>query len=144
MCSVLKNVIADLYHRPHLTEIVEIKHVPWFKNGAIFFFVAEIKRLIGWYSCESDKNTEGSLELCLHQGGWILATSLRVVLVWVYTWDSLPINDIKRLWPIHILQTSNMQYAFGVKVYGEVLYLEFYSVFSEQFISNEILLCKRL
>ena len=27
-------------------------------------------------------------------------------------------------------------------MYGEVLYLEFYSVFSEQFINDEILLCK--
>ena len=39
---------------------------------------------------------------------------------------------------------TNMQYAFGVKVYGEVLYLKFYSVFSEPFIIDEILLCKRL
>ena len=37
-----------------------------------------------------------------------------------------------------------MQYAFEVQVYGEVLYLEFYSVFSEHLIDNEILLCKRL
>ena len=37
-----------------------------------------------------------------------------------------------------------MQYAFGVQVYGEVLYLEFFPVFSEQFINDEILLCKRL
>jgi len=33
-------------------------------------------------------------------------------------------------------------YAFGLQVYGEVLYLEFYSVFSEQFINDEKLLCK--
>ena len=60
---------------------------------------------------------------------------------------SLLIKDIKRLWPIHTVntvQTSNMQHAFGVQVYGEVLYLEFYSVFSELFINDEILLCKRL
>ena len=38
----------------------------------------------------------------------------------------------------------NMQYAFGVQVYGEVMYFEFYSVFSEQFISDEILLYKRM
>ena len=68
------------------------------------------------------------------QGGWILATS-PCVLAWVYTWDSLLIKDVKRLWPIHTVQISNMQYAFGVQVYGEVLYLEFYSVFSEQFIN---------
>ena len=37
-----------------------------------------------------------------------------------------------------------MQYAFVVQVYGEVLYLEFYSVISDQFINDEILLCKRL
>jgi len=37
-----------------------------------------------------------------------------------------------------------MQYAFGGQVYGQVLNLEFYSVFSEQFINDEILLCKRL
>ena len=37
-----------------------------------------------------------------------------------------------------------MQYAFGVQVYKEVLYLEFYSDFSEQFNNDEILLCKRL
>ena len=37
-----------------------------------------------------------------------------------------------------------MQYAFGVQVYKEVLYLELYSVFLEQFINDEILLCKRL
>ena len=29
-----------------------------------------------------------------------------------------------------------MQYAFGVNACGEVLYLEFYSVFSEQFIND--------
>ena len=34
-----------------------------------------------------------------------------------------------------------MQYAFGVQVYGEILYLE---VFSEPFINDEILLYKRL
>ena len=44
---------------------------------------------------------------------------------------------------IRIIQTSNMQHAFGVQVYGEVLYLKFYSVFSEPFINDEILLCKR-
>ena len=71
---------------------------------------------------------------------WILATS-PCVLAWVYTSDSLLIKDVKRLWPIHTVQISNMQYAFGVPVYGEVLYLEFYSVFSEQFINDEILLC---
>jgi len=37
-----------------------------------------------------------------------------------------------------------MQYALGVQVYGEVLYLKFYSVFSEPFINEEILLCERL
>ena len=37
-----------------------------------------------------------------------------------------------------------MQCAFGVQVYGEVFYLKFYSVFSEQFINDEIFLCKRL
>ena len=50
---------------------------------------------------------------------------------------SLLIKDIKRLWPNYTLNI-----ALGVQVYGEVLYLKFYSVFSEQFISNEILLCK--
>ena len=57
----------------------------------------------------------------------LIATSLSVSL-------SVLIKDIKRLWPIYTVQTSNMQYAFGVQVYGEVLYLEFYLVFSEQFI----------
>ena len=78
------------------------------------------------------------------QGGWILATS-PCVFAWVYTWDKL-IKDIKRLWPIHTVQTPNMlmQNAFGVQVYGEVLYMEFYSVFSKPFINNETLLCKRL
>ena len=77
------------------------------------------------------------------QEGWLLATS-PCVLAWVYTWDSLLIKDVKSLWPIHTVNTSNMQYAFGVQVYKEVLYLEFYSVFSEQFNNDEILLCKRL
>ena len=62
----------------------------------------------------------------------------------MYTWDSLLIKDLKRLWHIHTVQKSNMQYAFGVQVYGQVLNLEFYSVFSEQFTNDEILLCKRL
>ena len=35
-------------------------------------------------------------------------------------------------------------YAFGGKVYREVLYLEFYSVLSEPFIIDEILFCERL
>ena len=39
--------------------------------------------------------------------------------------------DIKRLWPIHTVQTWNMQYDIRVQVYGEVLCLKFYSVFSE-------------
>ena len=76
----------------------------------------------------------------LHTGeGWILATC-PCVLAWVNTWDSLLIKDIKRLWPIRTVHISNMQYAFGVQVYGEVLYLEFYSAFSQQFINDEILL----
>ena len=33
-----------------------------------------------------------------------------------------------------------MQYTFGVELHGEILYLEFYSVLSEQFINVEILL----
>ena len=37
-----------------------------------------------------------------------------------------------------------MQYAFEVQVYGEVLYLEFYSVLSESYTNHELLLCKRL
>ena len=37
-----------------------------------------------------------------------------------------------------------MQYAFGVQMYGDVLYLEFYSVFSESYTNHELLLCKRL
>ena len=36
-----------------------------------------------------------------------------------------------------------MLYVYGVQVYVEVLYLEFYWAFSEQFINDEILLCKR-
>ena len=48
-------------------------------------------------------------------------------LAWVYTWNSLLTKDYERLWPIHTVQTSNMQYAFGVQVYGKVLYLKFYS-----------------
>jgi hypothetical protein len=48
--------------------------------------------------------------------------------------------DIKRLWHIHAVQTSKMQYAFGVQLHGEILYLEFYSVLSEQFINDEVLL----
>ena len=36
-----------------------------------------------------------------------------------------------------------MQYAFRVQEYGEVLYLKFYTAYSEQFINDEILLCKR-
>ena len=30
--------------------------------------------------------------------------------------DSQLIKDIKRLWPIHTVQTSTMQYAFGVQI----------------------------
>ena len=67
-------------------------------------------------------------------GGWILATS-PCVLAWVYTWDSLLNKDIKRLWPIHKYKHQICSIPFGVHVYGEVLYLEFYSVFSEQFIN---------
>ena len=59
-----------------------------------------------------------------------LATS-PCVLALVYTQDSLLLKDIKRLWPIHAVQTLNMPYAFEVQVYGEILYLE---VFSEPFI----------
>ena len=42
--------------------------------------------------------------------------------------------------------STHMQYAFGVLVHGdwEVLYLKFYSVFSEPFINDKILLCKGL
>ena len=41
------------------------------------------------------------------------------------------------LWPIHAVQTSNMQYAFGVQVFREVFYLKFYFVFSEPLMNNE-------
>ena len=34
------------------------------------------------------------------------------------------------------------KYAFGVQVYWEVMYLKFYSVISEPFINDEILLSK--
>ena len=47
-------------------------------------------------------------------------------------------KNVKTLWPNHTVHTSNMQYAFGVQVYWEVLYLEFYSVFSEPFIIDKI------
>ena len=49
----------------------------------------------------------------------------------MYTLDGLLIKDVKRLWPIHTVQISSMQYAFGVQVYGEVLHLEFYLKFSQ-------------
>jgi len=79
-----------------------------------------------------DKKKE-RVNFWFYQGGWILATSL-CVLAWVYTWDSLLIKDIKRLWPIHTVQISNMQYAFGVKVYEEVCILNF-----TQFSQNSLL-----
>ena len=47
----------------------------------------------------------------------------------VYTYEitflALHPWDIKRLWPIHTVKISNMQYAFRVQVYedGEVLFL---------------------
>ena len=71
----------------------------------------------------------------LKQGGLDLSyLSVRIGLS-VYTWDSLLIKDVKRLWPIHTVQISNMQYVFGVQVYEEILYLEFYSVFSESLLT---------
>ena len=76
-------------------------------------------------------NITFTASLSENQGGWILASS-PCVLTRVYTWDSLLIKDIKTV------QTSNMQYAFGVQVYGEVSYLELYSVISEPFINDEI------
>ena len=42
------------------------------------------------------------------------------------------------------VQASNVRYALEVQMYGEVLYLKFFSVFSEQFINDEILVCKCL
>ena len=77
-----------------------------------------------------DKKKE-RVNFWFYQGGWILATSL-CVLAWVYTWDSLLIKDIKRLWPIHKYKHQICSIPFGVQVYGEVFYLEFYSVLSEQ------------
>ena len=41
------------------------------------------------------------------------------------------------LWPIHAVQTSIMQYAFGVQVFREVFFYLFYFVFSEPLMSNE-------
>ena len=38
---------------------------------------------------------------------------------------SLSVRLRQRLWPINTVQTSNMQYAFGVQVQGEVLYFKF-------------------
>jgi hypothetical protein len=55
-----------------------------------------------------------------------------------------PITPLMAATGIPTVQTSNMQNAFGVQVYGEVLYLEFYSVYSEPFLFYEILLCKSL
>ena len=92
---------------------------------------------MGWIS--TINGMTGLLKMGWVQGSWILATC-PCILAWVY---NLLIKDIKILWAIRIIQTSNMQHAFGVQVYDEVLYLEFYSVFSEPFINYEILLCKR-
>ena len=39
----------------------------------------------------------------------------------------------------YAVQISNMQYAFWVQMYGEVLYLKFYIVFSEPLMNNEVL-----
>ena len=68
-----------------------------------------------------------------------VCTSLSVPLV-----HSLLIKDITRLWPNDTVQISNMKYAFGVQVHGEVLYHKFYSVFSAQLINKEILLNKSI
>ena len=43
------------------------------------------------------------------------------------------------LCPIHTVQTSNMQYTLSeYNFMGSFMYLEFYSVFSEPFINDEI------
>jgi len=88
-----------------------------------------MERLLGafynkkrWNGLEYRDKKVTFFKVCHVQGGWILATC-PCVLAQVYTSDSLLIKDIK----IYTVQTSNMQYAFEVKVYGEVLYLEFYS-----------------
>ena len=64
-----------------------------------------------------------------------------------YIKNSLLIKDIKRLWHIHTVQTSSIKYAFGVQVYGEVLYLKFYLVFSEPYIllylTEKLKLCQQ-
>ena len=59
-----------------------------------------------------------------------------------YTWDSLLIKDVKRLFIQYKYQICSTLSEY--QVYWEVLYLEFYLVFSDQFINNEILLCKQL
>ena len=87
-----------------------------------------------WIPCQAVTSV-----LCLHYHPETVHQYKRCVHFWN---NFLCITSL--LWPIHTVQASNMQYTFGVQVYGEVLYLKFYTVFSKPFINDEILLCKRL
>ena len=62
-------------------------------------------------------------ELSLVLSKWLYPGELELSYKDVYI--SLSVQLRQRLWPNHTVQTSNMQYAFGVKVQGEVLYFKF-------------------
>ena len=67
------------------------------------------------------------------QGGWALAICPCIL---AQDSVSLLIKDIKGLWPIHTVQTSNMQYAFGERM-GRFCILNF-----TQFSQNRLLTMK--
>ena len=90
-----------------------------------------MERLLGaFYNKKGgiDMNTETKRLLF---SKYVILATCPCVLAKGYTSDSSLIKDIR----IYTVQTSNMQYAFEVKVY---MYLEFYS---KPFIIDDILVC---
>ena len=68
------------------------------------------------------RDTKIWIKYCMNQPG-----GMELSLLAVYISLSVPLRQftdlvyITSLWPIHTVQTSNMQYAFRVQLYGKVL-----------------------
>ena len=83
-------------------------------KGLIFFSIIRLR---------SQNKYRFKYELSLVLSKWLYPGELELSYKDVYI--SLSVQLRQRLWPNHTVQTSNMQYAFGVQVQGEVLYFKF-------------------
>ena len=97
-----------------LIAVVYTLRTHWNQNISLIFLCER------WIPCQALTSV-----LCLHYCPERVHCSTKDVYTYEITFLALHPWDIKRLWPIHTVKISNMQYAFRVQVYedGEVLFL---------------------